>query len=247
MSFDTQLSSLLKSQLKSPCDKEKLIQCMDLTLLDEAASDEALNEIIAQSQINPITCVCVFAKHLQRFKSSSKPLATVVNFPGGNESVETCLATIEEAYLQGVKEIDYVFPYSSYLANNKQQALDHCEKISIACKEKQLTLKIILETCAFPTLETLYQASLDLLKLEPDFLKTSTGKAHDGATLASVFAIISAIKEAKSQCGIKISGGVKSKAQADAYVEMAQLLLEKEIDSSWFRIGASSLLKELGN
>lgn len=247
MSLESQLNTLLNTLLTAPSSKEQLIQSIDLTLLDESASDDALEALVSESRRYPLACVCVYAKHLPWFQSVPVNLATVVNFPRGDESIEACLNTIEEACHQNVHEIDYVFAYSLYLNNQKQEALAHCEKIIKNCKEKGLTVKIILETCAFPTLESLYEACFDLLKLEPDFLKTSTGKASHGATLAAAFTMISAIKDSQSSCGLKISGGIKHTRQAFSYVQMAQLLFEKEIDPSWFRVGASSLLKELGN
>lgn len=249
MSLETHFNVLFDSILKSPIDasisKEHIIRCTDLTLLDEKASQESLNWVLEQGHSQSVACICVFASQLSVFKSLPRVLATVVNFPTGNESIESCLDTIDKACQHKAKEIDYVFPYSAYLSNKKEEALAHCAQIVERCRSKQLKLKVILETGAFPTMTSIYQASQDLIHLGCDFLKTSTGKAFEGATFSAVFAMLCAIKESQSDCGIKISGGIKTPLQAHQYAHLAQVMLEKKIEPSWFRIGASTLLKEL--
>ena len=77
------------------------------------------------------------------------------------------------------------------------------------------------------------------------FLKTCTGKIPQGASLSALFTMLSAIKDSGKTCGIKVSGGVKTPRQAFNYAKLAELMMAKKIDKSWFRIGASSLLNEL--
>ena len=92
---------------------------------------------------------------------------------------------------------------------------------------------------------SIYQVSRELLAIGCDFLKTSTGKISQGASLSAVFAILSAIKDARTHCGVKISGGVKASQQALKYAWLAELVMEEKINKDLFRIGASSLLEEL--
>lgn len=249
MSLETHLNAVLDSLLKNPLDtsisKEQLIECMDLTLLDENASPESLNWVLAQGQSHPLACICVYDKHLPWFKSVPVPLATVVNFPKGKELIESCLETIDNAYKNKVQEIDYVFPYATYLSNKKEEAFAHCAQVVELYQKRQLRLKIILEICAFPNMTSIYEVSHELIRIGCDYLKTSTGKGVEGASLSGVFAMLCAIKESDSNCGIKISGGIKTLPQALMYARLAQLLINKKIDASWFRIGASSLLNDL--
>lgn len=251
MSFDAHLQDVLNSLLTAPLDnpisKEQLIQTMDLTLLNEQASPEALEYVLHQALTYPVAAVCVFANHLSLFRQASKDLklATVINFPSGDTSISTSLSELETAIQLGADEIDYVFPYQSYLAGNKKEALEQCAKIAEACKKQNRTLKVILETCAYPNATTIYQVSHDILALPIDFLKTSTGKSTGGATLPAAIAMLSAIKDVGSPCGIKISGGIKTIQQAKTYTRLAELMQGKKADSSWFRIGASNLLTDM--
>lgn len=225
---------------------EQLIQSIDLTLLDEHATTESLAQLRKDAQQNQVAALCIYMQHIPGFIAQTDiKLATVINFPNGAEPLEASLASIEEAALLGVAEIDYVFPYFMYLKGQTQDTLDQCHSIAQLCKKHNLVLKVILETGAFPSQQTIYTSSRELIELGCNFIKTSTGKIPVGASLSAAFAILSAIKDANTFCGIKISGGVKKPHQALHYAMLAELIIGKPICKSWFRIGASSLLGEL--
>lgn len=250
MTLEARLDDVLEHVLKNSSEKsvtsEQLIHCIDLTLLDDKASPEALELLKVQAQSNNVAAICVLMQHLHQFYPTNPiQLATVVNFPQGTDELNRCLKHIAEAKELGANEIDYVLPYHSYLEGNTRQVLASCDAISKACDNNQLILKIILETGAFPDMHSVYNISKELIAIGCNFLKTSTGKIPQGATLAAVFAILSAIKDTGSSCGVKVSGGVRSPQQALNYAHLAELIIEKRIASNWFRIGASSLLDEL--
>jgi len=239
---------LISNEASSSITEEQLIKCIDLTLLKENSSDEEFLELKHKAQSNKVAAICVYTQYLPLFQpAAAYNLATVVNFPQGREQATGCLSQIDQAIQLGANEIDYVFPFSAYLEGYKKQALDQCIAITESCKKKSLTLKIILETGAFPDMQKIYQVSGELISIGCNFLKTSTGKIAQGASLAAVFAILSAIKDSGASCGVKISGGIKTVQQARNYACLAELMMGKQIDKDWFRIGASSLLDELLN
>ncbi|WP_040535910.1 deoxyribose-phosphate aldolase, partial [Legionella drancourtii] len=214
--------------------------------LDEEASLTSLSQLNKDARCNNVAAICVYSKHLSEFHQlKAIQLATVINFPHGNEDLTTSCDVIEKALTLGATEIDYVLPYQLYLDGKKDAALQQCQTIIKLCKHHNLTSKIILETGAFPALELIYDASKDLIESGCDFLKTSTGKIAQGASLPAVFTMLSAIKDTNVPCGIKVSGGVKTPTQAFNYATLAEFMMDKTIDKSWFRIGASSLLGEL--
>lgn len=237
------LELLLSSESQPLITAEQLIHSIDLTLLDEAASMESLSELNHKAQLNQVAAVCIYSKHLSLFPTLNR--ATVINFPQGNEDLFSSLKAIDKALELGVNEIDYVLPYQLYLDGKEQEALHACHAIIQSCKNYNLTLKIILETGAFSHMQLVYEVSKQLSDEGCDFIKTSTGKTPQGASLAAVFAILSALKNSGSHCGLKVSGGVKTPLQAYHYARLAELMMDKSIDKSWFRIGASSLLDEL--
>jgi deoxyribose-phosphate aldolase len=78
-----------------------------------------------------------------------------------------------------------------------------------------------------------------------DFLKTSTGKVGPGANLVAARAMLEAIRNA-GHGGFKASGGVRTTAQALAYLELAERMLGPDwVSAATFRIGASTLLDDL--
>jgi deoxyribose-phosphate aldolase len=245
------LQQLLSSQSRRTISKDQLISTIDLTLLDPDASAEALALLADRAQTNHVAAICVFPEHLGAFKRLSHVhLATVINFPHGNNDLLACLAELDQAINSGAKEIDYVFPYQSYLTGNRQHTLNQSDVIIQACKKRERTVKVILETGAFTNMESVYQVSKELIGMGSDFIKTSTGKTSQGATLPDVFAILSAIKDTATEecpCGLKVSGGVKTPEQARNFAHLAEFMLGKKISADWFRIGASSLLSELLN
>lgn len=238
------LEVVLSGQSNASITAEQLIHSIDLTLLDEQAPIESLFQLYQDARINKVAAVCVYSQHLFRQLNTIR-LATVINFPQGNEELIMSLKSIEKAIQSGANEIDYVLPYRRYLDGEQQETLNQCRAVIESCKKNNLTLKIILETGAFPELQNIYEVSSSLIELGCDFLKTSTGKIPQGASIPAAFTILSAIKDSGVDCGLKVSGGVKTPLQAFNYAKLAELVLGKKINKTWFRIGASSLLGEL--
>ena len=142
---------------------------------------------------------------------------------------------------QQADEIDYVFAYTAYLDGQHETALAWCHEAYQLCQIHGRLFKVILETGAIPTPNMIYQLSADVIQSGCDMLKTSTGKIAVGATLPAVFAMLTAIQDHKPTCGIKCSGGIKTIANASAFIHLAEKVLDKKVDKSWFRIGASTL------
>ncbi len=223
---------------------KQLISTIDYTCLDTDATLHDIQLLATKAAQHHVAAVCVYPQHLDLI-SEALPLtrATVVNFPGGNDSLAHVLDSIETISNQHhVNEVDYVFPYQIYLTGDQAFALSHCRAVYRLCKQQQLVFKVILETGAFPSLDSIHQLSLQLIDSGCDFLKTSTGKISKGASIPAAFAMLLAIQESQSSCGIKLSGGIRTIEQAVPYIQLACFILKKQLDNSWFRLGASALL-----
>lgn len=223
----------------------------DLTLLDHAASETDVKKLVTTALDKYVAAICVFPQHLswvsENFilsKANDRPaLATVVNFPSGNDSQDAVLESIRDAItLHKAQEIDYVFPYQLYFAGDVKKALSNCASAYQQTKQYGAMFKVILETGAFQSLDMVYQLSLDIIENGCDFLKTSTGKIAIGATLPAAFAILKAITDTKTACGIKISGGIKTEQQAYQYMRLAQSMTELKLNKHWFRLGTSKMV-----
>ncbi|MFC7782201.1 deoxyribose-phosphate aldolase [Legionella taurinensis] len=245
--YSRTLQDLESDQNKRIVSAEEIITLLDLTLLDTEANEQALSKFVQKTTRYPVAAACVYPRHLLHLPQNlSLKRATVVNFP---EGLQPLTAVEEDARLaidEGkADELDYVFPYTDYLKGKTAHALNHCQTLYELCRSRQVVFKVILETGAFPSVTTLYRACREIIEQGCDFLKTSTGKIAIGATPLAVFTLMKAIHDSNSVCGIKVSGGVKQKSPALAYIHLAEYCLDKPVHKSWFRIGASSLLDEL--
>lgn len=230
-----------------PTTAKKIKSVIDLTLLDELATPNALSTLQEKAYLHQVAAICVLPQHLNVFTSlTHSARATVMNFPSGQEPFKAVLTATKRLLSEDCfDELDYVFAYRDYLNNNSRDALLQIEEISILCQHHNKKLKVILETGAFPNAQGIYQASCNILSIGCDFLKTSTGKINVGATPIAAFSLLKAIIDSNSHAGLKVSGGIKTIEEAKLYIALAEYMLKSTIDPSWFRIGASSLIDKL--
>lgn len=214
---------------------------VDLTLLQDEAMQEQIEQLEARAHAIHAAAICVYPKHLRWVGTTSITKATVVNFPTGREPLDACFKATDLAMEWGASEIDYVFDYQSYLQGEAHKALTHCQSFIEYCQNRSLKTKIIMESGLFPDMERLYEASRDVASLGCDFLKTSTGKASKGASPEAFFAMSLAIMDIGNRCGIKVSGGIRNLSNAQEYCAMAEEIYQKKLMPNWFRIGSSQL------
>ena len=159
--------------------------------------------------------MCIYPKYLNLAKHSVTntdiKLATVVNFPSGEQTLQQVLADIEVSIANGADEIDAVLPYKDFLQGRRKQVAEFLKETREACADK--TLKIILETGVLSDREIIYASSMLAIEHGADFIKTSTGQVEQGASLDAAKAMLDAIQQS-DVCGLKISGGVRTHAHA---------------------------------
>jgi deoxyribose-phosphate aldolase len=228
---------------------KKIFSLLDLTSLNNSDTPETIGQLCqsATGELGHVAAICIYPKFIrqakQLLKNSQVKIATVVNFPTGNEPLATVLAQIQNAIADGAEEIDVVMPYQDYLSGK----IAEVKKYIAACKTvcgKNILLKVILETGVLHKPEIISQASRDVILSGADFIKTSTGKTIINATLEAAEAMLTAIEDLKLShfTGLKISGGIRTIEQAITYVNLAERIMgESWINPNHFRIGASTL------
>jgi len=226
---------------------KEIISVIDLTLLNAEVTPDSINALVSKANQEQVAAVCLLPAHLNDISLTGQVrLATVLNFPTGNEPLKDVLKQLEHIRsCYPVDEIDYVFPYQQYLMGQEDEALMHCHQVYTCCKNNNLLFKVILETSAHPSILATYTLSRAILNQGCDFIKSSTGKLTSGATLPAAFAMLLAIKDSESPAGIKVSGGIKTIKEALSYMQLTQHVLKKITNKTLFRIGASQLLNEL--
>jgi len=229
----------------------RALKLVDLTNLADECSDLDIEALIAAGQTphGHVAALCVWPDFVAQAKTALAgtgiKIATVVNFPRGDDVVEPVLAEIKEALENGADEIDLVWPYRAFLEGREQICFDMIAKAKAALTDGVM-LKVILESGALTSPDTIYSASELALSAGADMLKTSTGKIETGATLDAARAMLEAIKTSGKSAGFKASGGVGTLDDAAAYLALADEIMGPDwATADNFRFGASSLIAKL--
>jgi len=107
-------------------------------------------------------------------------------------------------------------------------------------------LKVILETGELADSDLIREAADLAVAHGADFIKTSTGKTPHSASLDATEVMLGVIAGSSSAVGLKPSGGIRTLADATAYLEQAGRVMGAEwATPATFRFGASGLLDAL--
>src|SRR5689334_13131140 len=208
----------------------RALKCLDLTDLSDACSDRAVEALCAKALTShgPVAAVCVWPQFVSRSRpalsGSSVRLATVANFPSGGEDIDRITDDVEEALSDGAQEIDLVMPYRAFVSGDAAVARDMIAAVRDVVDQGR-GRKVILETGVLGEPERIAAASRLAIEAGADFLKTSTGKTPVSATPDAAKAMLGAIRAAGHAVGLKVSGGIRTLADAAVYLDLADCLM----------------------
>ena len=247
----------------------KAVSCIDLTTL---AGDDTAGKVRrlcakARQPVRPdllealgvtdlgltVGAVCVYPTMVPvafgALRNSGIPVASVATgFPSGLSAMRLRLEEIRYAVGEGAAEIDIVITREHVLAGRWQALYDEVVQFRKTCGEAHL--KVILATGELGTLRNIYRASLVAMMAGADFIKTSTGKEAENATLPVSLTMVRAIRayqeRAEYQIGFKPAGGIRTAKDALNWL----ILMKEELGRDWvepnlFRFGASTLLTDI--
>ncbi len=226
----------------------RAIALLDLTDLSDDASIEGIDRLCERAARYGTAAVCVWpdfvAQSVAALTGSPVRVATVVNFPSGDERPHAVRVLTERALDDGAHEIDVVLPYRAWLAGNEQRAADVIDGVRTAAAAARM--KVILETGALPDDAAIERAARFAIAHGADFVKTSTGKIEISATPEAAKTMLRVIAETDRPVGIKPSGGIRTIADAALYLALADDIMGPDWASpATFRFGASGVLDAL--
>ena len=230
-------------------DARAILGILDLTLLDNEASDGELEELCIMANKYSPAAVCVFKKHIRFVKSRLNdeiPISAVVGgFPIGSESPQEIASEIMDAIDSGAQEVDCVLEPSDEDGFPSHREMS--KLIAMREASSGALLKVIVEA---PILgeEKLRGVIRMALASGADFVKSCTGRRGScSEETASIMAF-----EVRRHCqtmggspGLKISGGVSSKADAERLVSKVLDQDPSISGSTRIRLGSSSLMEDL--
>lgn len=237
-----------------------LYSCIDLTSLNGTDTREHIWKMVQQvndfegtnPEIDNVAAICVypnFAKTVREALTADVQIACVSGgFPTSQTFTETKIAETALAVMDGADEIDIVINLGLFFGEEYEEMCEEIDEIKFACHEAKL--KVILETGALKTATNIHNAAILSMYSGADFIKTSTGKIYEGATLEAAYVMCHAIKsyydKTKTKIGFKVAGGVSSVEDAVKYYTIVKEILGNEwCNKDLFRIGTSRLANTL--
>ncbi|CAN5409222.1 deoxyribose-phosphate aldolase [soil metagenome] len=233
----------------------RAIGLIDLTDLADDSSTETVHELCHRAVHHGTAAVCIWPDFVAMASAavagSEVAVATVVNFPSGDDRPFAVEVLTERALADGAHEIDVVLPYRHWLSGQAERAADVLERVRERSTDAGALMKVILETGALLGLESIDAAARLAVACGADFIKTSTGKIDVSANLYAVEAMLAVMAAGPAgpeqrPVGIKPSGGIRTYDDAVSYLDVA----ERVMGHGWatrdtFRFGASGLLDAL--
>lgn len=247
----------------------KAIRCMDLTTL---SSDDTPNRVrrLCSKALRPLKqeltndlgitslnltvgAVCVYHALVETaakaLKGSNIPVAAVsTGFPHGLSPLPRRIEEIRDSVSAGALEIDIVITRAHVFSGNWEALYQEIKSFREACGDSHL--KTILGTGELGSLRNVAKASLVCMMAGADFIKTSTGKEPQNATLPVSLVMLRMIRDyyqkTGHRVGFKPAGGIRTAKQALEW----QILMKEELGREWlepelFRFGASGLLTDI--
>lgn len=262
----------IAANLESVKSEKVLKDCfsmMDLTTLktnDTPASVAKLvgkvNDFAEEYPSYPLPAsVCVypnFAEVVKDTRKSDDLHVTVVAacFPSSQSFLAVKVKECELAVENGADEVDIVLALNSFLAGDYEKASEEIRSVReaidkvAAAQNREVHLKVILETGLLPSVEMIATASFLAMEAGADFIKTSTGKVEVNATPVAAYVMCECIAKYHEKTGRKVgfkpAGGMSTAADALCYYSIVATVLGKEwLNKDLFRFGVSRMANHL--
>ena len=183
---------------------------IDHTLLKPEATAAEIEKICEEALKYKFASVCVNSYWVPKvaalLRNSVVKVCTVVGFPLGAMSTAAKRAETELALAAGAQEIDMVINVGALRSGDPETVKRDIAAVVEAAHARGAIVKVILETALLD--DDQKTAACVLSKgARADFVKTSTGFAKGGATVADIQLMRLAVGP---DMGVKASGGIRS-------------------------------------
>lgn len=174
---------------------------IDHTILKAQTTKAGLSEFCMQAVKFPFASVCVNPANVgiasEILSVSGMKVCSVVGFPLGANLPEIKAMEAELAIKDGAKEIDMVINIGALKSGRFDYVLEDIRTVKSVCREENVLLKVIIETCYLTDIEKII-ASVLSEKAGADYVKTSTGFGPSGANARDI-AIMRSVTSIKSE------------------------------------------------
>src|SRR5437899_2212394 len=199
--------------MAAPATVEDLARLIDHPLVAPEFTDDQVVEGLKLARRYQIACVSVRACDIdlavRTLQGSTVRPGAVCGFPHGSENTATKLYEARDLLRRGAREIDMVIAISKLISREFQHVQMELLQMSELCHKEGALLKVILEN-AYLTDELKIIACRCCERAEVDFVKTSTGFAPSGYTIADIKLMRKHVPE---EIGVKAAGGLRTVEQ----------------------------------
>ena len=189
---------------------------IDHTLLKPEASEQDIARLCQEAAQYGFASVCVNPTWVRaaacHLRGSSALVCTVVGFPLGATLADVKAYETRRVFMDGAQEVDMVINIGALKSGDDCAVENDIRAVVEAAHEYNVLVKVIIET-ALLTDEEKVRACLAAKRAGADFVKTSTGFAKAGATVADIELMRRTVG---AGLGVKAAGGVKGIADARA-------------------------------
>jgi len=219
-------------------DWRKAAKLIDHTLLKPDATPKQVMALCADAAQYHFFSVMVNPAYVSlaaaQVRDTTVKVGTVVGFPLGANLTVTKIAEAEAVLRNGAQELDMVINIGALKSGDRTLVQAEIRSLAQLAHYSGAILKAILENALLTQEEKILACAL-AMDAGADFVKTSTGFAGSGATLADVALMRGVVGH---RLGVKAAGGVRTLAQ---FLDM--------VDAGATRIGTSAsveIMRELG-
>jgi deoxyribose-phosphate aldolase len=192
---------------------------IDHTLLKAEAAEADIRRLCEEAAQYGFASVCVnptWVKSAEcHLRGSGVPVCTVVGFPLGATLPDVKAYETRRAILDGAREIDMVINIGALKSGDDCAVEYDIRSVVEAAHEQNVLVKVIIEAALLSDDEKV-RACVAARQAGADFVKTSTGFARSGATVADVALMRRTVG---AEMGVKAAGGVKGLGDARAMLE----------------------------
>ncbi|GAA0177329.1 deoxyribose-phosphate aldolase [Clostridium sediminicola] len=195
----------------------KLEKFIDHTILKPQTREDEVLKICEEAIKYGFASVCVnpFYTSVVRnaLQGTDVKTCVVIGFPLGANSKEVKAFETQEVIKMGAEEVDMVINIGALKDYKYDIVREDIEAVVKVAKGKAL-VKVIIEACLLTDAEKVKACELSKIA-GADFVKTSTGFSTGGATVADIKLMRETVG---ANMGVKASGGVRTKEDAEAVI-----------------------------
>jgi deoxyribose-phosphate aldolase len=216
-------------KVSQPFDYPAIAKMIDHSLLNPSLTAAALEEGCALAVRYNVASVCIVPYYLARcaalLAGTTVHTSTTIGFPHGGHTTAVKLTEVRQALADGGEELDAVINISKARSGDWQYVREELAALAAATHAGGAKIKVIFENAYLDDAAKIRLCEI-CAEIGADWVKTSTGYAPSGATLADLELMR---KHSPATVQVKAAGGVR---------DLDTLLAIRDIGAS--RVGTSN-------